>query len=75
MWVCSSGWNDEVMATPLVKSRPAPERAGSQDGLRVRPGELAQPGRQAGQRPVVADGVQELLGPEGAGREDDLLGA
>ena len=73
----ASGWNELVIATPSVKSSVArAPRAGrrASDSELVR---VSAPSRgdSRGSAPVAAHPVQQPLGAERAGREDDLVGA
>ena len=74
MWVWSSGWNDDVMATPLVKSAsPAKVRAPRIASELVRVSSPSR-GETFGQMPLVAEAVQQLLGSHGPGGEHDVVG-
>ena len=65
MWVCSSGWIDEVIATPRVKSTSrGPGAVGADDRLGVGAGQLAEPGERSRQRALVPHPVQQPLGAE-----------
>ena len=74
MWVWSSGWNDDVMATPLVKSvSPAKVRAPRIASEFVRVSSPSR-GETFGQVTLVAEAVQQLLGSHGPGCEHDVVG-
>ena len=69
MWVWSSGWNDDVMATPLVKSASGRKvRAPRMASLFVRVS--SQAGREVGER-GVPESMQELLRAQCARGEHD----